>query len=514
MKHSKLNFGGFNPNKEEIFIKHPKIFQWDIEVTKNCNLDCDYCYLGKGKSSDNMSMSVARETVKFIKNDLLENKQKRIAITFWGGEPLLNFNIVKFFVVSLDRFTKQKNIEIDFHIITNGTILNAEIQNFIKRYNIHLQISLDGSKDVHDSCRHTKSGKGSFDTIMNNLNQLINDKNIEDINIHSTFTRNSFPLEGTINFFENIQVSHYSISPVVCEAKWKRNLLSSEEIEKEVKVIVDNYFDNLIKSNALKVKNFISFELASIIRKQIKNYICGAGRTMFCIDTCGDIYFCHRFVQESKYKAGSIVKGIDYNKFDELHIKPVNERSNCKKCGFVYLCGGSCIHESLSNYGTESKENNYCAYLKSLYKYLILNLFKLRKADPIKYQKIINQINIAMNIQENKSPFEGMGEITLKNNSQNRVFALSPKAVSCSLEDEGILWVDGKCDKKYIANLTTMAIWDLIDGSRTAQEIAQEIANACEVKFEDIEEDIYKQLTSLEELELIDEVKETAEKIV
>lgn len=147
-----------------MIIRDSSVQAYKIEVTKKCNLRCSYCYLGEVKDSYDMNEETAKNVVGVISNNITPEIEN-IFVSFWGGEPLLNFKIIRLFVEQLNEIEKIKNTIFRYQIITNGTKLNDEILDFINRNNISIQISLDGVKEFHDACRIKKDSTGSFDEI-------------------------------------------------------------------------------------------------------------------------------------------------------------------------------------------------------------------------------------------------------------------------------------------------------------------------------------------------------------
>jgi uncharacterized protein len=450
-----------------------------------------------------MNLQTAHHAVDFIKNIYNCNHTDTVSVVFWGGEPLLNFDIIRYFVENLVDFGRESNVNFLFHLITNGTILNEDMISFFKKYKMTIQISIDGEVDVHDSQRHFISGKGTFKVVKDNIKKLIINQMRDDVYLKSTFTKNNFPLQDTVDFFEKIDMK-YHISPALggCQDN-ADNYFSSSEIEKEVKIIIDNFFKKIHADISSVNKNkTISLFLKYIFNKRIALYSCSAGVNMFCIDIYGDIYFCHQFALYPTYKVGSIYQDIDFNKFQEFGIRSVNSRDGCRKCGFIYLCGGSCTCHELTN--NNRRDEIQCSFVTSMFKSIVINLLKLAKNDKGIYDNLLKNIGVS----NNTSIFKviQMNKTNMRINN-DFLFKRSLKTVLYPLDEEGILYLEGEEEKKYIVNITTMAIWDLLDGKRTAQQIAQEIANVCEVEFETIKDDIYGQLAAFQELGLVEEVQ-------
>jgi radical SAM protein with 4Fe4S-binding SPASM domain len=226
--------------------------------------------------------------------------------------------------------------------------------------------------------------------------------------------------------------------------------------------------------------------MIDILRNGTSCESCYAGCKTLTISVDGDYYPCHRFVNNSKYKIGSVCSGLDVDKLELYKQNIVDNKVKCKICSVRKFCGGTCIYEVLSNDGDLKSYINIveCAFRKTL------------------YLEVIKILLLNNNTTENEvSKSLSKGSLKIKNS----IFAKSKDTNKIDFTNNGIIYKNTSL--WYSGNITSMAIWELIDGKRKAIKIAKEIADACEVKPNDIQEEIYQQLRSFQELGFIEEVQ-------
>jgi uncharacterized protein len=490
-------------------IRDSSVQAYEIEVTKKCNLRCSYCYLGEVKDSYDMSEESAQHIVDAISNNIM-SETTNVFISFWGGEPLLNFKIIRFFIEKLNEIQKAKKAAFHYQIITNGTILNAEIMEFTNRNNISIQISLDGTKEFHDACRVKKDGTGSFDDINKNVHELLRSrKEYKDksITLCATISNKTNNLSETIDFFSSLDIP-FLISPVSSRNEWReKGLLAPREIEKLFTPLIQK-FEKEANIGFVNKNNLIVFHaLKNIFHKEKLDRKCGAGINFYCFSADGNIYLCHRFISKPNYSIGTTYPyTFHHDRAESQNIK-TEYIKKCKSCVLRYWCLGTCPYDSVISGKKYDIDPIMCSYSKMLYVNvlrIVKDLYVYKNATYELFTENFKRIN---NYSSAKSLFE-----PIQRDYDMGAISLSKKLIASSnvgiveLGNEGILYLKNNEEEKYIANVTTMAILDLLDGHRTAQEITQEIANVCEVEFETIKDDIYGQLAAFQELGLVEEV--------
>lgn len=472
----------------------------EFDVSGNCNLDCKYCYF-KFEREERVSLDsyrMSRDTIDifFNKYSCSNHEIEKLNISFWGGEPLLNLDAIKYIVEKSEKIT-QKN-SLNFLIVTNGTLINEEIAEFCNHHNITLQITIDGDKECHDIQRAFRSGHGTYDLIFKNI-QLLNKYKVK-FYIRTTLTSQTPSIGGFINILKEKYVNRASfavIFPVVgCD--YEKLLIKKSDL------VADEIVSNFI----VERKSGSGFEFDNIERiiKQFysKYYYktCGVSKSKIAVKYDGTIYPCHRFVGSSGYCIGNVSDGIN-NIYCDQYDDTIKNNKNCSTCDIASaFCGGTCFYEILKRKDNQYNLDENCIFQVLLTKKTIKMLLELYRTDRIEYESILNDF----------LGFVPDNLISIKTNHLKEVVAMAQfrKSVAAGcieLDDEGVLYSTDKFDKKIIANTTAMAIWDLLDGQRTAEQITQEIADVCEVEFETIKDDIYGQLAAFQELGLVEEVQ-------
>ncbi len=259
-----------------------------INLTQNCNLNCSYCFNGN-KTAKEMPYETAVKCIDFMFKEALDaninnlpGKQKQIEVQFWGGEPLLKWDMIKDLVLYAEN-SKYKDIRVNFSGTTNGTLLTPEKFDFMDEHQMYFMVSLDGTPETHNYNRKYADGRGSQEVIMENMKPIL--KRWPNIQVRMS----AFP-ERIDHFFEDIQylvasgIINIVWSPVY-EAAWSDDnwIIWEDQLYKTV-----NFLIALAKQGK-------QLNLANFIREEVGCHPCGAGRQYVGFDVDGSIYICHRF---------------------------------------------------------------------------------------------------------------------------------------------------------------------------------------------------------------------------
>jgi len=367
-------------------------------ITNQCNLNCSYCYEKVSNVDDSLRMdfNTLKDSIKFIEQNFkLKNSMH---INFFGGEPLLNFELMKESVTLLDEFGKRNNIFISYGITTNGTIINDEIVEFLANNNIGILVSIDGTKEIHDSNRVYHSGKGSYDVIVENVSKL---SPYVKLCARVTIENYDTDLVNLYNHLTDIGFSEVAFSYV---SKIDSHITQSDyDAVKTTLSSLAEYFLNQVKEKHLpSIKIFIDtlINLHSGSRSDMRLFPCGAAKNYFAIDPKGDIYVCHRFGNMDNFKWGNIYEGFDEKKqLDFLRDHVLCERGNgeCRECWAKYFCGGACYHSSYDSYDDSTKNTKFhCFYMKEVLKNSLYIYTSLSTDE----KKIFDNIEPRQNIYE------------------------------------------------------------------------------------------------------------------
>jgi radical SAM protein with 4Fe4S-binding SPASM domain len=316
--------------------------QYILPIKGSCNLACEYCFAHDEGSIkfDDYSEKNADSILEYIVT--ANNPDTLIDIVFFGGEPLLNFSIIKYVVNK----TKSYENKFSFSITTNGTILSTEIIEFVKKNNITVLFSLDGNEQ-DSKLRRFKNGTPSFKQVINNVNIL---KKHISFQIRSTISCENESLLETIKFLEDLKIPYYYTFIYKSGNKeYKFADYSNDDFIKirQFYLEIINYFLNKIKNGEKIYCNTVLGYLNRIRYRDRNDIGCEGGVSMLSITADGSLYSCQHLVNYPEYSIGNINSEINSDEFDKYTTKPIEEIEECKQCWARYLCGGGCFSEKL-----------------------------------------------------------------------------------------------------------------------------------------------------------------------
>jgi uncharacterized protein len=329
----------FEYNKENV------IKAMCLHVAHDCNLKCRYCFASQGNFKGQRQL-MDLETGMRALDFLVENSgnRKNLEVDFFGGEPLMNFDVVKDLVAYGRKLEEKSNKHFRFTITTNALLLNDENMNFINENMDNVVLSLDGRKSVNDYMRMTLNDGGSYDVIVPKIKEMIERRKDKDYYVRGTFTSKNLDfskdcLEYYKNGFKNI-----SIEPVVTDPK-EDYAIREEHIEtilKEYEEFSREYME-LRKNDP----EFLFFHFMIDLNQgpcAVKKSVgCGAGSEYIAVTPEGDIFPCHQFVGEEEFKLGTLQTGITNTKLrDKFKQANVNTKEKCKTCWAKFYCSGGC----------------------------------------------------------------------------------------------------------------------------------------------------------------------------
>lgn len=337
-----------------------------LMLAQKCNLRCTYCYGESGEYGDCgvMNLDVAIKAIDYLAKI---SKEKKLYVVFFGGEPLLKFDIIKEVVA----YCKRKEAEIDkkffFSITTNGTLINEEIEKFFIDNKFAVQISIDGTKEKHDLNRYDSNHEGCYDKV---IEKTANLRKKFAISARATASKNNLDY---VEIFEHL----YSLGFVRITIATARNTLDEADFEKLLKEYKRYlwYFNYLVKKGDFHkacTMNDIIMPLRKFEYGSERYLGCGVVRTMCAVDITGKIYPCHRFVSSKECVIGNVNKGMTEKSNDFLNNTRVENHRQCKSCWVNNLCLGGCSNENYEYSGdiTVSSERT-CRFNKMLFEELL-----------------------------------------------------------------------------------------------------------------------------------------------
>ena len=316
-----------------------------LHIAHTCNLNCSYCFASQGKYHGDralMSFEVGKRALDF----LVENSGGRtnLEVDFFGGEPLMNFDVVKRLVAYARSIEKQAGKNFRFTLTTNGVLIDDDVIDFANKEMSNVVLSLDGRKEVHDRFRVDYNGKGSWDKIVPKFQKLVEARGGKNYYMRGTFTHHNPDFLKDIQTMLDLGFDELSMEPVVCAAGDP-----SELTENDLPIVLEQYekLAELMMKRDKQGKPFTFYhymiDLAGgpCIYKRISG--CGSGTEYMAVTPWGDLYPCHQFVGEEKFKLGDIWKGVSNTTIqDEFMQCNVYARQECRDCWARLYCSGGC----------------------------------------------------------------------------------------------------------------------------------------------------------------------------
>ena len=355
-----------------------------INITRRCNLKCKYCFTN-GCTTGDMSEEIAYKSVDFLINNAVKSGEKQIEIGFWGGEPLLNWELLKKVVLYSEERCKQNNIQVAFSGTTNGILLVSERFSFLEEHKIYFMVSIDGTAETHDSYRVFTSGHGSHETVRRNM--------VEVLKMWPFYRARMAPSADHVHrFYEDVKYlfdlgfNYIMFSPVY-ESDWTDE--KWDIFEKECYKVVDLLIQLKVQGRDVEIEHFRSYQ-----GKDDSEWPCGAGRNYVGIDIDGAIYPCHRFNkfddnrpwQDKEVCIGHIDNGITNPRFRQSFI---DFRPDCGKCPRTQdtPCHGGCYAVNYDfNKDITKPHEGLCKYVEIQKRVSIYYQQQLQKYNLIQHQ--------------------------------------------------------------------------------------------------------------------------------
>ena len=317
-----------------------------ILISEDCNLACKYCYVKNGQyqgKSDLMDLDVGKKSIDFIIER--SEKQKNLFVYFFGGEPLINFKVLKDIVIYALKEGEKNDKHFHFSLTTNGTLFNDEIIDFVEKHTITVVMSIDGDKNAHNFNRPLSGGGDSYTQVVNNLEKLDQRK----INCSARVTVSSLTINQIAENFEHlISLGFKKIHFGNALAPKGKMFINKED---QIKEIIKQYslISKKINENILSGQSFIlgsiPLPLERIDTKRTISYPCEAGRKYIAVDVKGDLYLCHRLVGEQTFILGNVIDGTFNSHWAKIiqNEMSVDDRKICRTCWARHICGGGCF---------------------------------------------------------------------------------------------------------------------------------------------------------------------------
>lgn len=316
-----------------------------LHVAHTCNLSCEYCFASQGKyhgERDVMSYEVGKKALDF----LVANSGDRVnlEVDFFGGEPLMNWDVVKKLVAYGRSLEKDNNKKFRYTLTTNGMLVDDDVIEFSNKEMNNVVMSLDGRKDVHDRLRKTVGGKGSYDVIVPKFQKFAKARGDKEYYVRGTFTHNNVDFTNDLFHMADLGFDRLSMEPVVC-APGDPYELTQEDLPKIYEQYEILAKDMLRRRKEGKPITFYHYMIdltgGPCIYKRISG--CGSGTEYMAVTPWGELFPCHQFVGDPKYSLGNIWDGVTNTALrDEFKLCNAYARPDCKDCWAKLYCSGGC----------------------------------------------------------------------------------------------------------------------------------------------------------------------------
>ncbi len=316
-----------------------------LHVAHTCNLNCSYCFASQGKYHGDralMSFEVGKQALDFLVAH--SGKRRNLEVDFFGGEPLMNWDVVKQLVAYARSIEKEAGKNFRFTLTTNGVLVDDEVIEFANKEMHNVVMSIDGRKKVHDRFRVNYAGQGSYDTIIPKFQKFAKARGERDYYVRGTYTHHNTDFTKDILHMADLGFTQLSMEPVVCAPDDPCALT-----EEDLPVLFEQY-EELAKEMIRREKDgkpitfyhyMIDLNHGPCIYKRIAG--CGSGTEYLAVTPWGDLYPCHQFVGDEKYLMGNVWDGVTNTEMrDEFKCCNVYARKDCDDCWARLYCSGGC----------------------------------------------------------------------------------------------------------------------------------------------------------------------------
>ena len=325
-----------------------------LHIAHDCNLACKYCFASEGEYHGDralMSFEVGKKALDYLLKN--SGNRRNLEVDFFGGEPLMNFKVVKDLVAYGRSKEEEYNKKFRFTLTTNGVLLNDDVVDFCNKAISNVVLSLDGRKEVNDKMRPFPNGKGSYDIIVPKFLNFFKKRGEKDYYIRGTFTHNNLDFASDVLHYADLGFDKMSMEPVVAppEAPYA---IREEDIPK-IKEEYDKLAVEFIKRKK-EGRGFVFFHYmidltqGPCVAKRLSG--CGSGTEYLAVTPWGDFYPCHQFVGIPEFLMGNVDEGITNTAIqDEFKQCNVYAKEKCKDCFARFYCSGGCAANSYQFHG-------------------------------------------------------------------------------------------------------------------------------------------------------------------
>jgi uncharacterized protein len=327
-----------------------------LHVAHGCNLNCEYCFAGKGEYGGSDKGLMSLETGKRALDFLVKNSGTRhnLEVDFFGGEPLLNWEVCKKLVEYGRELEKKYDKNFRFTLTTNGVLVDDDVIDFCNKEMSNVVLSLDGRKEVHDRLRKTPLGKGSYDLIVDKFKRFADSRNQQDYYMRGTYTHFNTDFASDLLHMADLGFKELSVEPVVCPPSEPWALKDSDlpVLKEQYQLLANEMLRRKRKGNGFTFYHYmIDLDAGPCIVKRISG--CGVGTEYMAVTPSGELYPCHQFVGDEKFRLGNIYDGVTNAEIlEQFKTCNVYSHRECKDCFAKLYCSGGCAANAYHTTGS------------------------------------------------------------------------------------------------------------------------------------------------------------------
>lgn len=326
-----------------------------LHIAHDCNLGCKYCFAEEGEYHGRralMTFEVGKKALDFLIAN--SGSRRNLEVDFFGGEPLMNWEVVKQLVEYGRSQEEAHHKHFRFTLTTNGMLLNDEIMDFCNREMSNVVLSLDGRKEVNDRMRPTRNGKGSsYDIIVPKFQKFAKSRAGKDYYVRGTFTRNNLDFAEDVLHFADLGFDQISVEPVVSAPEEPYSIREEDlpGILEEYDKLAVEYIKRKKEGRGFQFFHFmIDLNQGPCVAKRLSG--CGSGTEYLAVTPWGDFYPCHQFVGQEEFLLGDVNTGIVKTQIrDEFKLCNVYAKDKCRDCFARFYCSGGCAANSYNFHG-------------------------------------------------------------------------------------------------------------------------------------------------------------------
>ena len=316
-----------------------------LHIAHSCNLNCSYCFASQGNYHGEravMSFEVGKQALDFLVAN--SGTRHNLEVDFFGGEPLMNFEVVKELVAYARSIEKEAHKNFRFTLTTNGMLIDDDVIDFANREMSNVVLSLDGRKEVHDRFRVDYAGNGSWERIVPKFQKFVESRGNKNYYMRGTFTHANPDFLADIRQMLDLGFTELSMEPVVCAAD-DPSALTAEDLEvvmQQYEELADLMLKRWEEGRPFTFYHYmIDLKGGPCVYKRISG--CGSGTEYMAVTPWGDLYPCHQFVGEESFKLGNIWDGVTNNeRQSEFAACNVYAHPECSDCWAKLYCSGGC----------------------------------------------------------------------------------------------------------------------------------------------------------------------------